>query len=119
MDAPQSFVNVLTGMVKFALNKQGGLLPVSRLAAACCHKDATIRKGIEFIAALGSIEIIGESEEALQIRAAEQPANAALRQQFQAELNYLLRETGAFRRFCLEVITDWFVDQDQRIFGEK
>jgi len=118
LDAPQVFLNLLTGMTNFALNKQGGCLPVSRLAAASCHNDATIRKGIEFLAALGKLRVVGETEGTLQISSEDCVKDEFLRRQIQKELNYLMRETSAFRHFLIDVNTDWFVDLHQEIFEE-
>ena len=119
LDAPQVFLNLLIGMTKFSLNKQNGVIPVSRLAAASCHKDATIRKGIEYLAALGKLRLVGETEEALQISSEDCIENDPLRRKIQKELNYLMRETSAFRHFFMNTKTDWFVDLHQEIFEKE
>lgn len=108
LDDPKTFLAHVSGMVKYALNHQDGVLPLSRLAAACCQREAVIAKGIEVLCAMGQCRIVEEDASTLQVTAA--GAAADLRQQhgLMQELGYLLDETRAFRAFVQRASPDWF-----------
>jgi hypothetical protein len=110
LDQPKAFLAQLSGMVKYALNQQAGMLPLSRLAAACCQREAVIAKGIEVLCAMGQCRIAQEDASSLVVNANGAAADPREQQRLTQELTYLLNEARAFRGFVQRTGVDWFRD---------
>ncbi|MBZ0290986.1 MAG: DHH family phosphoesterase, partial [Anaerolineae bacterium] len=57
LDTLPPFVKRLGGLVKHVLNARDGLADLDQLAAAMAHRAATVRAGLDWLAAQGSIQI--------------------------------------------------------------
>ncbi|RPI31131.1 MAG: single-stranded-DNA-specific exonuclease RecJ [Chloroflexota bacterium] len=107
-DDMQSFLKRLSGLVKYTLAARGGCVRLSELAAGMAHREATIRKGLEWLQASSPICTIrmdgdeielgqGDSRGSGQTAQEEIQASKALTQQLKA----MLEETAAYRRqYC-------------------
>lgn len=94
------FLNQLAGMCRYALARQAGDLNLGRLAAGLAQTEGAVRLGIDWLQAKGHISVISEGITGLVISESP-PSDLGL---VDAEttfrnLNYLLLEAAAFRRF--------------------
>jgi single-stranded-DNA-specific exonuclease len=97
-DEPKAFLERLTGLVKFAMNKRGGSVTLAELAAATAQREATVRLGLEWLAAGGYFGFSIE-EQQLKLTAQTGPANPYLQQELFTAIKGLLAETAAYRAF--------------------
>jgi len=100
-DSLEGFVKRLGGLVKYALNSTGGEVSVLILAAKTGQREMTIRKGINWLAAQGAIEIIAENGDMVQLATGSNERQPQLKQ-ITEELNALLTETAAYRKYFAE-----------------
>ncbi len=98
-DQPRSFLNRLAGLVRFRL-KQSAEIDLPALSAACAQRPATLRAGLEWLAAGGHIQVLARRGDTWQIAAGGTP-NAAAQQRAENDLKTLLEETAAFRAYYL------------------
>ncbi len=96
--SPSAFLNRLAGLVKHALSARAGGARISELAAATAAREATVRAGLTWLAARGSIGLtFGEGDE---VRVS--PGDGAVRPdlaQATSRLEALLTETAAYRAY--------------------
>jgi single-stranded-DNA-specific exonuclease len=97
-DEPKAFLERLTGLVKFAINKRGGSVTLAELAAATAQREATTRLGLEWLSAGGYFDLRIEGQQ-LHFTAQTNPANLYLQQELFIALKGLLAETAAYRAF--------------------
>lgn len=96
LEKTDEFLTRLAGMAKFAVSRRGGKVRVTELAAATAHREATIRLGLEWLAAGGHLSIEGEEDD-LKLSAAEGIANQYLQRELYIAIKGLLEETAAYR----------------------
>ena len=103
-DEPKTFLERLAGLVKYAVSQRGGNVTLPELAAATAQREATVRLGLEWLAAGGHFDLRIEGQQ-LHFTAQTSPAttNATLNPYLQQELfialKGLLDETAAYRAF--------------------
>jgi len=100
---PQGFLTHLAGLVKYTIAKKDGKTEISTLAAVTAQREATIRLGLEWLAAGGQVVVNVEGDEALLRRHDEggmMKAEYAQSDLFLA-VKGLLAETVAFRKHFL------------------
>ncbi len=90
------FLIHLTGLTKFAIKQRGGKVKLTELASATAHREATIRLGLEWLAAGGHLLIEGEDNE-LQLTKGDGIANQYLQRELYIAIKGLLEETAAYR----------------------
>jgi single-stranded-DNA-specific exonuclease len=111
-DALEALLTRLVGMVKYALRSNDGWVDLEKLASAMAHRRATVRAGLEWIAASRYISILEDRGEMLRV---EQGKNKSLasgvlsttterddqgdRNLAFVQLQALLEETSAFRDY--------------------
>ncbi|MFZ5918782.1 MAG: single-stranded-DNA-specific exonuclease RecJ [Chloroflexota bacterium] len=103
-DDLRSFLTRLAGLVKHALG-QGGRVDLAALAAATAQCEATVRAGLEWLAARGQVQLVQVSGEALSLAPGDGHSRPEARD-IQARLKALLDETAAYRAHFLRVATD-------------
>ncbi len=105
LDHFEKFLKRLAGLVKHALNSDGGRVNVSTLAAATAQREATVRAGLAWLAARGHLVVLGEDGDIgarlvrtreVYLAAGSQAVSADL-PQVTAQLKALLEETAAYR----------------------
>ncbi len=94
-DHPQVFLRSLAGLVKRAINATGGQVDIRALAAATAQREATIRAGLEWLAAHGDIALHEEDGE-VRLKIGDKNPKSDL-SQATARLRALLEETRAYR----------------------
>jgi single-stranded-DNA-specific exonuclease len=97
-DEPKAFLERLAGLVKYAVNQRGGSVTLAELAAATAQREATVRLGLEWLAAGGYFGFSIE-EQQLKLTAQTGPANPYLQQELFTAIKGLLAETAAYRAF--------------------
>jgi hypothetical protein len=91
------FVERMMGMVKHDLNQHGGQVAVRRLAAALGQREATVRAGLEWLAARGQLNIVAADGDLVRLQADGEPQGD--RRSLEARIRRLLDETAAYRRY--------------------
>jgi single-stranded-DNA-specific exonuclease len=92
----RSFLERLTGMLSYDMRARAGHVSVPRLAAALGHREATVRAGVEWLAARGQMQVVEAEEDRLTLRTGGQPSMNL--QAVESRLRRLLDETAAYRR---------------------
>ena len=92
------FLTRLTGMAKFAIQQRRGSVKLSELASATSHREATIRLGLEWLAAGGHLQIEGDDNELL-LQKGDGIANQYLQRELFVAIKDLLEETAAYRSY--------------------
>ena len=96
-DGPQAFLRRLAGLVRYALRRKQGRTTVGALAAATAQREETVRAGLAWLAARGSVQWLEEGEE-LRLSAGKARSRGELAQ-LGARLRSLLEETSAYREY--------------------
>jgi single-stranded-DNA-specific exonuclease len=96
-DSMGPFLRRLAGLLKHDLRRRQGQVYLPALAAACGQRLATVRKGIEWLAARGQILIQTWDGDGLTIAQGAGEKQAA--PELEAELRVLLSETAAYRAY--------------------
>lgn len=99
-DQPVPFMNRLAGMARHAIQAMRGQVALSRLAAATAQREATIRKGLEWLEGRGMIQVVFEPDGNLILLEGGREDKAAAAKA-ESDLKYLLEDTAAFRKFYL------------------
>lgn len=108
-----TFVKRLAGLLKHDLNRREGQVDVPRLAAAAGQRPATVRKGIEWLAAKGQLALIEEDGDALRVAPANDAADMARDLQadeIELHLKAMLAETAAYRAYYRRVDAHRLID---------
>ncbi len=95
-DDARSFLERLTGLVKFALNRRGGRANFAGLAAATAQGESAVRLGLEWLAAKGQLvfEVDGED---LHLSVGNDAANPYAVGELENGIRTVLAETHAYR----------------------
>jgi len=96
LDTLDAFLRRLVGLVKHALSAYNGRLEWEALAAATGHRPETVRAGLQWLVASGSLSFVSKDAAAVVVKRGgrqDREASAAA----QRELQELLRETSAYR----------------------
>ena len=96
LDDLEGFLQRLASLTKHALNAKGGQVSISTLAAATAQREATVRAGLDWLAARGHIAIADEDGDNVQLVASTGEASRDL-PQIATRLKALLEETEAYR----------------------
>jgi single-stranded-DNA-specific exonuclease len=100
-----SFLRRLAGLVKHAMKEAEGQASLTALAAATAQREATVRAGLEWLAAQGQVRLVEASGAALRLAAGDGHPRPEARQ-IQARLKGLLEEAAAYRSFYLRAEPD-------------
>ncbi len=109
---PQVFLTHLAGLVKYALAKKDGQTNISTLAAVTAQREATIRLGLEWLAAGGQVEVevdldnVQLSQTSEVLKTSEVSGKYAQAELFLA-IKGVLAETVAYRKHFHVSEPDW------------
>jgi single-stranded-DNA-specific exonuclease len=93
-----AFLERLAGLVKYALRSTGGRAGIAALAAACAQREATVRVGLDWLAARGFVVVQpGADGEVLLAEGVPAGTPGAGLPALTARLQALLAETAAYR----------------------
>jgi single-stranded-DNA-specific exonuclease len=107
-DQREYFLQQLAGMVKHALRNLDGWLPLARLSAALNQRDVCVLKGLQLLEAAGQIRIINDNEQGIQVGTGSRQPQPEKVRQAQQELDFLLKESAAFRTQLRTAPLAWF-----------
>jgi len=97
-DSAEAFLQRLTGLVKYTLNKKAGIAKIPDLAIAMAHREQTVRVGLEWLAARGQIRIEMVDDDTVYLER-DSVADSDREIHTRQHLSALLAETRAFRKF--------------------
>ena len=92
----EEFLSRLAGLAKFALSRRQGRAQISELASATAQREATVRLGLEWLAAGGHLTLEVEDDQ-LRLGKAEAAGNPYLQRELFVSVKGLLDETAAYR----------------------
>lgn len=98
-DSAEEFAGRLAGLVKYAIQQYGGRTSYAALAAATGHCVQTVRRGIAWLAAQGSLNIQRESEEELILTLGTSLKDPVETTRLWYEIQRLVEETRAYRAY--------------------
>ncbi len=105
-DALEPFVRRLAGLLKYDLAQRQGQVHLPALAAAAGQRLATVRKGIEWLAARGQITIEAWEGDSMRVTATSNQQPEIRNQkseisdtELESDLRTLLAETAAYRAY--------------------
>jgi hypothetical protein len=96
-DRIEPFLRRLAGLLKHDLRQRQGQVYLPALASACGQRLATVRKGIEWLAARGQIVVQTWDGDNLTIAAGN--GEKQITPDLETELRVLLSETAAYRAY--------------------
>jgi single-stranded-DNA-specific exonuclease len=92
LDSVDAFIKRFAGLVRYAINTYRGCTGLANLASALAQTEQVVRAGLEMLPSLGVTAEVAQ-DGAVLFSLLESPQEREV-----ADLDYLLRETGAFRR---------------------
>jgi len=98
VEKADEFLMRLAGMTKFVIAKKGGETSISALSAATAQREATVRIGLEWLAAGGHVTIAGE-DDAVLLSHGSGEGNEYVRKELFVAVKGLLEETAAFLNY--------------------
>lgn len=96
--SPDAFLKRLAGLVKYAIEKYGGIVSLTRLAAASGQREGTLRKALQWMEQHGLLQVTFLPENNAQISPGTGKVNPSEGETL-AQLKILLAETQAYRKY--------------------
>ncbi len=96
------FLNTLTGMVKFALRTKEGKINIWEFAAATAQREFTVHKGIAWLIARGDLDVCDSGLDGLMVARGKGESDPGTAARLLKEVETLIGETAAFRKFYTE-----------------
>ena len=93
------FILFLESLCKHSLSYQDGRVMIGQIAVASAHREATVRAGLELLAARGKFTITYKSLESVVMSEAGGDADSASEELWEESVRDLVGETAAYRRF--------------------
>jgi hypothetical protein len=109
MDQPASFLTRLAGLCKYAINRNVGRLEVAGLAAATNQRLETVSAGLRWLQARGHIKLVEQHSDSVIITSSI-PQTPSTLQSPDAELQSLLHESAAYRKYYLREDKDRLIN---------
>ena len=105
MDEPAAFLKRLAGLAKHVLNASKGIASLNALASATSQRVQTVKAGLEWLDGSGYVRLVSIKADEVKLEAGTgQKKEAALTQS--SQLNTMLAESAAFRRYYLTANKD-------------
>ncbi len=96
--ALQGFLERLAGLVKYILRTTGGKTDLATLAAACAQTEPAVRKGLEWLAAMGHIALLEQTRSLVSLGAGNKEKGPSA-EGIAKELKAILGESAAYRDY--------------------
>ncbi len=93
------FILFLESLCKHSLSYQDGRVMIGQIAVASAHREATVRAGLELLAARGKFTITYKSLDSVVMSEAGGDADSASEELWEESVRDLVGETAAYRRF--------------------
>jgi len=97
-EKPDTFLNRLAGLCKFALNQRGGRATIQEFAAAMAAREIAVEVGLQWLAAGGQLSIRAD-EDGVALSSETQEKNPYLQAELFVALRGILNETSAYRKY--------------------
>jgi hypothetical protein len=95
---PAQFMPFFAGLIKYAVNQKQGLVKLDELAALTGQRLETVRQAVAFLHARGDVEITEKGRTRYRLGTGDGQKRPAV-EEIQAQLQALLQETAAYRRY--------------------
>lgn len=102
LDQISPFIKSLAGLVKYALNHPGQPALLSTLACTLAHRISTVRLGLDWLEARGSIQVQSLENDLVVIHPSQNQPSPNIKE-VENHLRRALAETVAFRSFYLHL----------------
>ena len=96
---PTAFVREIASMISSAIDSTGGRIDPKKLAARTGHRNITVQKAIDLLAAAGKIEVQPLENKFLKIQRCSNAPKVEKQKMIQLALNNLFRETLEFQKW--------------------
>jgi single-stranded-DNA-specific exonuclease len=106
LDRPEAFLARLAGLVKHVLKTREGRASIADLAAATAHREATVRAGLDWLAARGYLELHEDTPGALRLGRGQGATRRSELERTALRLEALLEETAAYRAYFARMPKD-------------
>ena len=103
MDEMNDFLDRLAGLCKYAINHKNGITTIPELAAACAQTDSAVESGLNWLALNGKVIVEYLTEDQVQIADPKTKAASHKNLPEPNEIELLLRESSAYRRYFSSV----------------
>jgi single-stranded-DNA-specific exonuclease len=97
-DDRKAFLLGLGSLINHAIEELEGMFPLERAAARLGHRVGTVRAGLDYLEASGTLSMVERGEDAWSIQKGIGQHDARLIQRARAKLDEHLQETAAFRQ---------------------
>jgi hypothetical protein len=97
-DDRRAFLLGLGSLINHAIEELEGMFPLERAAARLGHRVGTVRAGLDYLEASGTLSMVERGEDAWSIQKGIGQHDARLIQRARAKLDEHLQETAAFRQ---------------------
>ena len=104
----EAFLKRLAGLVRFTLERRGGIVELEKLAAATAQPQTAIRLGLQWMQAKGIILVEAAPEGSLRLSAGREKDDLAAKAAL-TQLHRLLAEVNAYRHYFLTADKDYLV----------
>ncbi len=98
-ETPEIFITRLAGLLKTVINARAGRVTWSALAAATAQRNLTVRAGLEWLVAKGTILIEMDKEDDLTLSNGAPGKNSPVAADLWDQMKFLLAETAAYREY--------------------
>jgi single-stranded-DNA-specific exonuclease len=110
IESTEAFLGRLAGLLKYAINQHGGIVPYSALETGTAQRPVTVRKGVEWLVAQGEIEIKMKEENHLVVYIGDSQKDPAGAVHLWGKIKSLLAETAAYREYFKRADKDILFD---------
>lgn len=107
-DDTESFLRRLAGLVAFTIKRRDGVTSMSALGAATAQREATVRAGLEWLAARGDIAYRMDDQSNIVIAGGGE-VDATLQEAAMRRITILLDETAAYRAYYRRADAAWLL----------
>ncbi|MGA2489823.1 MAG: single-stranded-DNA-specific exonuclease RecJ [Anaerolineales bacterium] len=99
VESPEAFIERLSGLLKYAINRRAGKCSFSELASATAQRAVTVRKGLQWLASQGEINITMEGKDDFAVFLGASLKKPLESSRLWAEIQSLLAESAAYRTY--------------------
>lgn len=105
MDNPKYFLNRLSGILRYAINKKDGFVNLGELAALTAQTEKCVKIGIDYLISIGSISLSDLKNESIKINLGGSPDKRKSILLLK-DLKEVLKESASFRNYFLRAEPD-------------
>jgi single-stranded-DNA-specific exonuclease len=101
-DNPHDFITRLSGLVKYVIKHNQGMVSLEHLAAATAQRVSSVKRGLEWLASQGAITVKFEEKQEMVLIEVGSASKEKIEQRAWEQVVGILTETEAFRNYFLK-----------------